>query len=41
MKKIEQDINEMIAKSEEPDIPYLLTEEEIKKQVKQEGEDLL
>ena len=47
MEKIEQDINEMIAKNEEPEIPedfvppYPLTEEEIKEQVKQEGEDLL
>ena len=47
MEKIEQVMNEMIAKNEEPEIPedfvapYPLTEEEIKEQVKQEGEDLL
>ena len=47
MEKIEQDMNEMIAKNEELEIPedfvspYPLTEEEIKEQVKQEGEDLL
>ena len=47
MEKIEQDIKKMIAKNEEPEIPedfvppYPLTEEEIKEQVKQEGEDLL
>ena len=47
MEKIEQDINEMTAKNEEPEIPedfvpfYPLTEEEIKEQVKQEGEHLL
>ena len=44
MEKIEQD---MSVKNEEPEIPesfvppYPLTEEEIKEQVKQEGEDLL
>ena len=47
MGKIEQDISDMMAKNEEPEIledfvpPYPLTEEEIKEQVKQEGEDLL
>ena len=47
MEKIEQDINEMTAKNQDPEIPedfvppYPLTKEEIKEQVKQEGEDLL
>ena len=47
MEKIEQDMNEMIAKNQEPEIPedfvppYPLTEEEMKEQFKQEGEDLL
>ena len=47
MEKIEQDVNELIAKNEEPEIPedfptpYPLTEEEIKAQIKQEGKDLL
>ena len=47
MEKIEQDIYEMTAKNEEPEIPedfvppYPLTEEKIKEQVKQEGEELL
>ena len=47
MEKIEEDINTMIKNYEQPEIPedfvppFPLTTDEIKKQTKQEGEDLV